>query len=83
MRFDAQLSAQNNHDGTFTDVGLESGVALNEDGMEQAGMGLGIGDYQPGRQPGHPEDSLRGRHRQCCTGTTAKAISKTSPTRPD
>ncbi len=35
---------KNNHDGTFTDVGLESGVALNEDGMEQAGMGLGIGD---------------------------------------
>ncbi len=36
---------RNNHDGTFTDLGLESGVALNEDGMEQAGMGLGIGDY--------------------------------------
>jgi hypothetical protein len=36
---------RNNHDGTFTDVGLEGGVALNEDGMEQAGMGLGIGDY--------------------------------------
>jgi enediyne biosynthesis protein E4 len=36
---------KNNHDGTFTDVGLESGVALNEDGMEQAGMGLGIGDF--------------------------------------
>ena len=36
---------RNNHDGTFTDVGLESGVALNEDGMEQAGMGVGIGDY--------------------------------------
>ena len=36
---------KNNKDGTFTDVGLESGVALNEDGMEQAGMGLGIGDY--------------------------------------
>ncbi len=36
---------KNNHNGTFTDVGLESGVALNEDGMEQAGMGLGIGDY--------------------------------------
>jgi enediyne biosynthesis protein E4 len=36
---------KNNHDGTFTDVALESGVALNEDGMEQAGMGLGIGDY--------------------------------------
>ena len=36
---------RNNHDGTFTEEGLESGVALNEDGMEQAGMGVGIGDY--------------------------------------
>ena len=36
---------QNNKNGTFTEIALESGVALNEDGMEQAGMGLGIGDY--------------------------------------
>jgi hypothetical protein len=36
---------RNNHNGTFADVGLERGVALNEDGMEQAGMGLGIGDF--------------------------------------
>ncbi len=36
---------RNNHDGTFKELGLETGVALNEDGMEQAGMGLGIGDY--------------------------------------
>ena len=36
---------RNNRNGTFTDIGLESGVALNEDGMEQAGMGVGIGDY--------------------------------------
>jgi enediyne biosynthesis protein E4 len=36
---------RNNRDGTFSEVGLESGVALNEDGMAQAGMGLGIGDY--------------------------------------
>lgn len=36
---------RNNHDGTFTEIGLESGVALNEDGMEQAGMGVGIGDF--------------------------------------
>lgn len=35
----------NNHDGTFTEQGLERGVALSEDGMEQAGMGLGIGDF--------------------------------------
>lgn len=35
----------NKRDGTFAEQGLERGVALNEDGMEQAGMGLGIGDY--------------------------------------
>jgi enediyne biosynthesis protein E4 len=35
----------NNHDGTFKESGLELGVALNEDGQEQAGMGLGIGDF--------------------------------------
>ncbi len=39
------LLFRNNHDGTFTEEGLESGVALNEDGQEQAGMGLGIGDF--------------------------------------
>src|SRR6476659_5900576 len=36
---------RNNHDGTFTDVGLEAGVALNEDGHEQAGMGVAVGDF--------------------------------------
>jgi len=35
----------NNHDGTFREEGLARGVALSEDGVEQAGMGLGIGDY--------------------------------------
>jgi hypothetical protein len=35
----------NNHDGTFTERALRAGLALNEDGREQAGMGLGIGDY--------------------------------------
>ena len=39
------LLFHNNHDGTFTERGLESGVAINEDGKEQAGMGLGIGDF--------------------------------------
>jgi hypothetical protein len=39
------LLFMNNHDGTFTEQGLERGVALSEDGMEQAGMGLGIGDF--------------------------------------
>ena len=39
------LLFRNNRDGTFTERGLESGVALNEDGKEQGGMGLGIGDF--------------------------------------
>ena len=41
------LLFQNNHDGTFTERALESGIAVNEDGKEQAGMGLGIGDFDP------------------------------------
>ena len=39
------LYFRNNHDGTFTEQGLEAGIALNEDGQEQSGMGLGIGDF--------------------------------------
>jgi hypothetical protein len=34
----------NNRDGTFTDIALEAGVAYNEDGREQAGMGVAVGD---------------------------------------
>ena len=36
---------RNNHDGTFTDVAANSGVAYNEDGREQAGMGSTSADY--------------------------------------
>ncbi len=39
------LLFRNNRDGTFTERGLENGVALSEDGREQAGMGIGIGDF--------------------------------------
>jgi hypothetical protein len=35
---------RNQHDGTFREEGLERGVALSEDGLEQAGMGIGVGD---------------------------------------
>jgi hypothetical protein len=35
----------NKGDGTFEDAGYASGVALNENGREQAGMGLAVGDY--------------------------------------
>ena len=40
------LYFSNNRDGTFTEQAIERGVALSEDGMEQAGMGVGIGDFQ-------------------------------------
>jgi hypothetical protein len=40
----------NKGDGTFEEVGYQSGVALNENGREQAGMGLGIGDYDNDRR---------------------------------
>ena len=35
----------NNGDGTFTDVGVLSGVAYNADGREQAGMGSTVSDF--------------------------------------
>ena len=35
----------NKHDGTFEEIGYTSGIALNENGREQAGMGLAIGDF--------------------------------------
>jgi hypothetical protein len=35
----------NNHDGTFREEAVLRGVALSEDGGEQAGMGVGVGDY--------------------------------------
>ena len=40
----ASILYRNNRDGTFTDVALEAGVAYNEDGREQAGMGVAVGD---------------------------------------
>src|SRR5467141_943738 len=39
------LLFMNNHDGTFREEGILRGVALSDDGMEQAGMGVGVGDY--------------------------------------
>jgi enediyne biosynthesis protein E4 len=39
------LYFRNLKNGQFAEEALERGVALNEDGREQAGMGLGIGDF--------------------------------------
>ena len=36
---------RNNHDGTFTDIGIRAGCAFSQDGKPQAGMGIAIGDY--------------------------------------
>ncbi len=41
----ASILYHNNHDGTFTDTAVESGVAYSENGTQQAGMGVGVGDY--------------------------------------
>ena len=35
----------NNGNGTFTEVGLSAGVALRDDGREQADMGVDFGDF--------------------------------------
>jgi enediyne biosynthesis protein E4 len=36
---------RNEGNGKFTEIGLESGVALSEDGGEQARMGVAVGDF--------------------------------------
>src|SRR5215471_18934923 len=36
---------RNKHDGSFEDISYLSGFALNDDGREQAAMGLAVGDY--------------------------------------
>ena len=39
------LLFMNQHDGRFKEEGIARGVALSEDGKEQAGMGVAVGDY--------------------------------------
>ena len=36
---------QNNHDGSFTDIAVLAGCAYSDNGHEQAGMGVAVGDY--------------------------------------
>ena len=35
----------NQHDGTFEEIGTQIGCGLNEAGVPQGGMGIGVGDY--------------------------------------
>ena len=37
--------------GTFSEIGLESGTAVDEDGSEQASMGIAVGDYNHTGRP--------------------------------
>ena len=39
------LLFHNNHDGTFAEIAVKAGVAYNEDGREEAGMGADAMDY--------------------------------------
>jgi len=41
----ASLLYHNSHDGSFAEIGKKAGVAYNEDGSEQAGMGLSADDF--------------------------------------
>lgn len=43
---------RNNHNGTFTDVGVQSGIAYSEAGSVRAGMGTDAGDYDNSGHPG-------------------------------
>jgi hypothetical protein len=36
---------RNNHDGTFSEIAIEAGVAYSPDGKPQAGMGVSVADY--------------------------------------
>jgi enediyne biosynthesis protein E4 len=40
------LMFRNKHDGTFEESALLAGTALSSDGMEQAGMGVAVGDVK-------------------------------------
>ena len=42
---------RNNHDGTFTDVGVPAGVAYSDAGTARAGMGTDAGDYDNSGRP--------------------------------
>jgi len=42
---------RNDGKGKFTEIGLESGTAVSEDGSEQASMGVAVGDYNHSGRP--------------------------------
>ena len=70
----------NLRNGTFADVAAEVGVAFDEDGREQAGMGSSVGDYD---NDGHPDifktnfsDDASSLYRNNGDGTFSSTISE-------
>jgi len=39
------LFYRNNHDGTFREIAVQAGCALDENGIALSGMGVGVGDF--------------------------------------
>ena len=67
------LLFRNNHDGTFTEQAPgERGVALSDDGMVQAGMGVGVGDFRLDGNLDIVKTHFSG-DTPACTSTTARA----------
>lgn len=56
-----QFLFHNNKNGTFTELGLEAGVAFSEDGKPYAGMGIEFQDYD---NDGHPDIIITNLARQ-------------------
>ena len=54
------LLYRNKKNGTFEEMGIASGVALNEDGRDQAGMGVAVADYDEDGFPDIARWSLHG-----------------------
>src|SRR5258708_23185662 len=74
------LLLMNQRNGTFREEGVIRGVALSDDGMEQAGMGVGVGDYDLDRHldlfKTHFTDDTRGlfhNNRKAELGNTTMA----------
>jgi len=71
---------RNNHDGTFTEVGLKSGVAYDEDGKTFAGMGLDFADYDNDGSPDVFIDALGSQKYALFHNTKGSFEYVTSPT---
>ncbi len=53
---------RNNHDGTFSEMGLQTGVSLDEDGVPLGSMGVTVGDYLHNGQFGIFVTNFSGEH---------------------